>query len=263
MRTLLTGADGATLSTTDSATSIQTQLAQAYPWPEGGPWTRVAMLRALDGGVAGPDGRSRSISSEQDRAVLGEIRRLSDAIVVGASTMRQEPYGPLVAPPDAKEPRRHLGLAAAPVLVVVSASLDLPWDAPVFTESDRTPLVVTGAPDRADPERLRRAREHADVIAIDSTQIRASDIVRALHERGLRRLVCEGGPGLLASFAAEDLVDEVDLTLSPLLATQGNGPGHPALAAGPHRFELAHLLLHESFLFAKYLRVGSGEAGPH
>lgn len=259
MRTLLIGADGARTSTTGD-TSLETRLAQAYPWPDSEPWTRVAMLRALDGGVAGPDGRSRSISSDQDRAVLGEIRRLSDAIVVGANTMRLEPYGPLVARPDDATARRELGLAAAPVLVVVSASLDLPWEAPVFTGSERTPLVVTVG---GDEDRLRIAREHADVVPVPGDRIRARDVVRALHERGLRRLVCEGGPGLLGSFAAEDLVDEVDLTLSPVLETQGTGPGRPATAPGPHRFDLAHLLLHESFLYARYLRVGRGPTGAH
>jgi riboflavin-specific deaminase-like protein len=253
MRTLLTSADLAPTAAGPPATEDGV-LARAYAWPASRPWTRVAMLRALDGGVAGADGRSRSISSDADRSVLAEIRRLCDAIVVGATTLREEPYGPILARPDSVAERRRLGLSPAPVLVTVSASLDLPWDEPVFGSSERRPIVATV--EGADETALRRAREHAEIVVLPGHRVTAHDLVGALHDRGLNRLVCEGGPGLLASFAAEDLVDEVDLTVSPTLPTRVIGGHPPALPGhGPHRFDLAGLLLHDSFLFARYLRV--------
>jgi riboflavin-specific deaminase-like protein len=253
MRTLLTSADLARAPAGPPA-SADGELAQAYAWPPSGPWVRVAMLRALDGGVAGADGRSRSISSHADRSVLGEIRRLCDAIVVGATTLREEPYGPILARPDSVAERQLLGLSPAPVLVTVSASLDLPWDEPVFSGSERRPIVATA--EGADESALRTAREHAEVVVLPGRRITARDLVAALHDRGLDRLVCEGGPGLLASFAAEGLVDEVDLTISPTMPTRVVGGHPPALPGeGPHRFDLAGLLLHDSFLFARYLRV--------
>ncbi len=227
-------------------------LAEAYPWPKGQSWTRVTMLRALDGGVAGADKRSRSLSGDVDREILREVRRLCDAIVVGATTMRLEPYGPVQARPEAVEQRRGLGLADAPVLVLVSGSLDLPWDEPVFTESACTPIAVTT--DRASEHAQRRAAEHVEVIRLPGERVSAEALVAALQDRGLRRLVCEGGPGLLASFAAEDQVQEVDLTVSPYLQTLGPG-STPAWAADPQHFELSQVLEHESMLFARYLRT--------
>lgn len=226
-------------------------LAQAYPWPAEGAWTRVTMLRALDGGVAGPDGRSRSISSDIDREVLGEVRRLSDAVVVGATTVRQEPYGPLKADPDAAEERRGLGLSEAPVMVIVSGSLDLPWSEDMFGQSFHTPIVATteAAPEEAKAE----ARKHAELLVLPGDDLRAADLVEALHERGLERLVCEGGPGLLTAFAADDVIDEVDLTVAPVMPTTviESSPGDLQQVPG---FSLAGLLLHDSFLFARYVR---------
>ncbi len=221
----------------------------AYDWPQDGPWTRVTMLRTLDGGVAGPDGKSGSVSSPLDREVLGEVRRRADAVVVGAETLRIERYGPMRARDDALEERRQAGQADAPVLVVVSGSLDLPWEEDVFTESTITPIVATGR--SATKAGLERAAAHATVLQVDEERVSASGLLGALHERGLRRVVCEGGPGLLAGFAADDVVDEVCLTVAPL---------QPAMvpasdpAEGPRGFELVQLLEHESFLFARYHR---------
>lgn len=226
------------------------ELAAAYPWPHG-TWVRVAMVRTLDGGVAGPDGRSLSISSVVDRAVLGEIRRLSDAVLTGAATIRDEPYGPLLARPDAAAERRALGLAPAPVIVVVSGSLDLPWDAPMFTSSTQRPLVVTT--EASSIEARGRAQQVCDLLVLAGDQVGAADLVQALAARGLQRLVLEGGPSLVASMT--DIIDEVDLTLSPLL-------GAPVLPSTGHdltTFELRHCLQDAGFLFTRYVR----SAGTH
>jgi riboflavin biosynthesis pyrimidine reductase len=227
-------------------------LAAAYPWPADRPWTRVAMLRSLDGGVAGADGRSRSISSVTDRAVLGEIRRLADAIVVGAGTVRDEPYGPLRPDPATVEERGALGLAPAPGFVVVSASLDLPLGAPMFTGSGVRPVVVTA--DDADPQARARVGDVADVVALPRSELGGRGISAALHARGLRRLLCEGGPGLLRTFTADDAVDEIDLTLAPVMPASHGAPDRGNAAPLPSGFRLVGLLEHESFLFARYLR---------
>lgn len=226
----------------------------AYDWPDSRPWTRVTMLRSLDGGVAGPDGRSGSISSAVDRQVLAAVRRHADAVVIGAATLRVERYGPMTATDEAAEDRRRHGQADAPVLVVVSGSLDLPWEEEVWAASSTTPIVVTGT--AAPAAALERAAAHATVVQLD--EVTAMAILDALHERGLRRVVCEGGPGLLAAFAREGVVDEICLTVAPYqptLTPGADGDGHD-----PAAFELTQLVEHESFLFARYLRRPVGDA---
>lgn len=223
--------------------------AGAYPWPSDRPWTRVTMLRTLDGGVAGADGRSGSVSSALDREVLAEVRRLADAVVIGASTLRTERYGPMRIREDAVDERRRLGLADAPVLVIVSAGLDLPWEEPLFRESAVAPIVATGT--TPSPEALERAAQHTTLLRLGAEQVSARALVAALRDRALTRIVCEGGPGLLAGFAREDVVDEVCLTVAP------SQPAVTPGAAGvvqPHGFELVQVLEHESFLFLRYVR---------
>lgn len=240
-------------------------LSTHYPWPESGPWTRLAMLRTVDGAVAGADGRSRSVSSDGDRRVLAEIRRLADAVLTGAGTMRTEPYGPLTEPADAatRTERARLGLAPAPRLVVVSGSLRLPWDAPVFAASALPVLVVTGTPADTDaPERdVAAAPANVDVVRLP-TAITAASVVAALRERGLNRLVCEGGPGLAAQFVREGVLDEVDLTLSPWLSGAAPVPGRDALAGAPsEQFALAHALVDDDgFVYLRHVRRGAPAA---
>ncbi|MFN8077515.1 MAG: dihydrofolate reductase family protein [Kineosporiaceae bacterium] len=229
-------------------------VADRWAWPAQGPWTRLAMLRCLDGGAAGADGRSRSVSSDADRRVLGGIRRLADAVVTGAGTMREEPYGPFLAGDGATPAERVLlGLAPAPRLVVVSASLDLPWEAPVFSGS-ALPVVVLTEPGAAVPG---GAAARAEVVEVDGLRGASGGaaIVAALHGLGLQRVVCEGGPRLAATFAAADVVDEVDLTVAPWLGTQAPAV---ASAADPRRFVLADVAADDGFVFLRYLRRAGG-----
>ncbi|WP_088320942.1 dihydrofolate reductase family protein, partial [Kineosporia sp. R_H_3] len=234
-------------------------LATAYPWPAPGTgWLRAMMLVTLDGAFAGPDGHSRSISSPADRDVLAETRRLADAVLIGAGTLRAERYSPMRARPEAVDERRALGLADAPVLAVVSASLDLPWDLPMFAgESALPPLVVTTR--AADAARLARAREVADVEVLGSADLDPRALVAALHARGLHRVVCEGGPTLLARLVAAGVVDEADVTLAPLYVGGGQiGTGAPFPA--PVGFDVAHVLEDGGFLFTRMLLRGDADA---
>jgi riboflavin biosynthesis pyrimidine reductase len=232
------------------------RLPDLYPWPAQGAWLRSMMVITLDGASTGPDGRSRSISSTNDREVLATTRRFSDVVLIGAGTFRAERYGPMRARPEDAEKRAAGGQAAAPVLAIASASLDLPWEERAFAESDVRPIVVTS--EAADPARLDSAIQHADVLALPTLDGRA--VVGALQAKGLHRIVCEGGPKLLADLARLDLLDEADLTLAPLM-TGGvrldAGPGAPV--ASP--FTLAQVIADDDgFLYTRYVRSRPGTA---
>lgn len=227
-------------------------LAYLYPWPEG-PWLRTMMVMTLDGATVGPDGLSGSISGAADKRVFMETRRLADVVLVGAGTIRAERYTPMRAKSEWQEERASLGLAPAPQIVVVSGRLDLPWEEPMFSESALPVVVVTTTSVAA--ERVEHARRFADVVQLgdDSVDVRA--LVHLLHERGQQRINCEGGEALLDVLVREDLVDEMDLTISPVLAGSGylRDPDREITPPYP-RYSLAHQFVDEGFVFCKFVR---------
>ena len=226
---------GATLGLMDD-------LVARYPWPDRARWVRAMMVMGLDGATVGPDGGSRSLSGPADLAALLAIRSHADAVVIGAETLRVERYKPFRAKPEYQESRAAAGLAVAPRLVVVSASLKLPWDAPVFAESAIAPLVVTVA--GHDAGWLERARGHAEVIVAPGDPVDPAWLLDEMYARHLRRVVCEGGRGLLESFAAAGVIDEWDVTLSGL--------------AGATRYDVESTREDGGFVFTRYVRSSDG-----
>jgi riboflavin biosynthesis pyrimidine reductase len=132
--------------------------------------------------------------------------------------------------------------------------LTLDWDAPAFVGADaeaRT-IVVTGA--TADPDRLARAREVADVVVAGDDRVDLRAALTALAQQGAGVVLCEGGPTLLGELVALDLLDELCLTLSPVL---GGDPLPVAVSpAGARltRFCLANSLVDAGTLYLRYQR---------
>ncbi|MFG3084776.1 pyrimidine reductase family protein [Streptomyces parvulus] len=230
--------------------------AYAYPAPDGprGAWLRANMVSTLDG-AAQHDGRSQPISSAADMRVFGTLRALADVVVAGAETVRQEGYRPARARAEFAEARRAAGQSPVPAVAVVSASLELDFSLPLFTSPLVPTLVLTGA---AAPQDRVAAAEKAGarvVIAGDGTVVDPARAVRALAGLGHTRLLTEGGPRLLGQFVAAGVLDELCLTVSPML-TAGDAQriaGGPPLTV-PRRFALASLLEEEGFLFSRYRR---------
>lgn len=231
------------------------ELADAYAYPaDHEVWLRANMVSTLDG-AAQHDGRSQPISSAADMRVFGTLRGLADAVVVGAETVRQEGYRPARAREAFAARRAADGQAPAPAIAVVSAGLDLDFSSPLFTEPVVPTLLVTGAGAPADRVAAARAAGAQVVISGDGAAVDPARAVRALAERGLRRLLTEGGPRLLGQFVAARVLDELCLTVSPML-TAGDAQriaGGLALTV-PERFALRSLLEEDGFLFARYHR---------
>ncbi|WHX17975.1 pyrimidine reductase family protein [Streptomyces malaysiensis subsp. malaysiensis] len=238
------------------------ELADAYAYPEpphgpSGAWLRANMVSSLDG-AAHHDGRSKALSSDADMRIFGVLRGLADAVVVGAETVRREGYRPARAREAFAERRAALGQPPAPAIAVVSASLDLDFSRPLFTEPLVPTIVITGA--TAAEERVGLARAAgAEVVFAGSGpsgRVDAAAVVTALAELGHTRLLTEGGPTLLAEFAAAGVLDELCLAVAPL-ATAGdakrimNGPE----LREPERFALASVLEEAGFLFTRYRRI--------
>ena len=230
------------------------RLSEVYPWPDspGRPYVRAMMVCTLDGAAAGADGLSGSVSGEADKAVFVAVRRFADAVLVGGGTMKAEGYGPLRARPEDADVRRAAGQAPAPVLCVVSGSLDLPLDPGGFTDSDVTPIVFTT--ESADPAKVDDVRKRCEVVQLPGKKVDAQRVLDQLHARGLDRVVCEGGPGLLAQVTDAGLLDEADITISPMLVGTEKTPETPMLQ-DPASFELAHVLTQDEFLMLRYVKA--------
>jgi riboflavin biosynthesis pyrimidine reductase len=227
-------------------------LAEIYTWPKGW-WVRAMMVQTLDGAFFGPDGKSRSISSDRDREVLVEARRLADVVLVGAQTIRAERYRPMVAKPEWQSARTAIGAASAPVVAIVSASLDLPWEEPLFGQSAITPLVFTDGSASIDRTRHAREVESAGRVEIIECESLPRDVLRVLRDRGFLRIVCEGGPRLLRDLFPE--IDEIDLTIAPMIL--GQDPAASDSVAEPNRvdWKLDFVWEHEGFVFNKFVRA--------
>ncbi|MFD9408847.1 pyrimidine reductase family protein [Streptomyces sp. NPDC059989] len=234
------------------------ELAEAYAYPVLGPdahWLRANMVSTLDG-AAQHDGRSQPISGETDMRIFGTLRALADVVVVGAETVRQEGYRPARAREAFAARRAAAGQGPAPAVAVVTASLDLDFSLPLFTSPLVPTLVVTGAAAPADrvAEAVKAGAEV--VVAGEGAGADPVRVVRELAERGLRRQLTEGGPRLLGQFVAADALDELCLTISPML-TAGDAQrisGGPSVTV-PHRLAPACVLEEAGFLFTSYRRI--------
>jgi riboflavin-specific deaminase-like protein len=203
-------------------------------------------VTTLDGRAA-ISGRSGPIGSETDTEMLQRLRTRADAVMVGAGTMRAERYGRIVSDPDLRAYRERTGLTHDPLAVIVSNRLDLPWDAPLFTDGGGRVVVFTASeeepPKTATPMTVVR---HLEGVELD----RALEWLR--KERGIRSVLCEGGPTLHGRLREGGLADELFLTIAPKLA----GGEAPRILEGalPEvvELELAWLLDSEAELFARY-----------
>ncbi|MFJ1899987.1 MULTISPECIES: pyrimidine reductase family protein [unclassified Streptomyces] len=231
-------------------------LADAYAYPDtDGPWLRANMVSTLDG-AAQHDGRSQPISCASDMRIFGTLRGLADVVIAGAETVRLEGYRPARAREAFAARRKAAGQGPAPAVAVVSGSLDLDFSLPLFVSPLAPTLVLTGAD--APPDRIAAAREAGAevVVAGEGARVDPARAVRELARLGHRRLLTEGGPRLLGQFVAAGALDEMCLTLAPML-TAGDAQriaGGPSVAV-PERFALASVLEEAGFLFSRYRRI--------
>jgi riboflavin-specific deaminase-like protein len=228
------------------------ELVEAYAPDRSRPWVRVNFVSSLDGAVQ-LDGRSRGLSSDADRMVFGILRQHADAVLVGAGTLRDEGYRAVRLSEQRRTWRRDNGLAENPTLVVVSGNLDLDPDSPTFADAPVRPVVLTHA--GADEQRLAAMAKTADVVLCGESVVDLSVGLGELRGRGLDQVLCEGGPHLFGSLLAADLVDELCLTVSPMLA----GPGSGRIIAGatgpaPTTMAPVQIIEEDGFLFTRYAR---------
>jgi riboflavin-specific deaminase-like protein len=199
-------------------------------------------------------GRSGPIGTATDTALLVGLRTRVEAVMIGAGTMRAERYGRVIADPAKRERREREGLPADPLVVIVSGRLDLPWDAPLFTEGVGRCLICTSS--EVDPPETPTAVE---VLRQEGGVDLRALLEHLRRELGVRALLCEGGPRLHGQLLDAGVVDELFVTHAPKLAG-GAGPGLVVgLSELERPLELAWLLADDTSgeLFGRY-RVPRG-----
>lgn len=230
---------------------------ELYAYPDSGRFTlRANMIASIDGAATVGD-TSGGLGGTGDRELFAVLRELADVIVVGAGTARAENYGGVRISAAGRDRRRGRGQAEVPPIALVTRSADLERDLPVFTGSEVPPLVLTSA--AAAPRargRLGPTAEVLDCSTADPDQVDLAAALQRLSERGLTRVLTEGGPSLLGSFIAHDLLDELCLTTAPLLVG-GTAPrvitDSPEALIPMHR---AHLRADDDgYLYARYVRA--------
>lgn len=239
-------------SSTGELTGTDLEEIYAYPAEPDRAWVQVNFVASADGAVE-VDTTSAGLSHAADRRVFLLGRDLADVILVGAGTARAEDYRGVVAGPKRLERRRRLGFTGVPPIAVVTRTADLDPASRLFTETAVPPIVVTT--ERADTAALEAAG--AEVLRAGETDVDVPRVLDLLAARGLRRIACEGGPRLFAQLVEADRVDQLCLTVAPMLVA---GPAS-RIAAGPvavpRRLALASILVEDGFTLLRYRR-GAG-----
>lgn len=196
------------------------------------PWLRVNMVSTVDGAATGASGTSRSINNDIDQVVFNLMRQQSDVLVVGAGTLRAEAYAPNRLP-----------------IVAVTRSGSVP---PTLRDCAPGQVLVATC---SHAENLDEAREivgDEHVLALGSHRVDLAALRAQLVERGLPRILCEGGPHLLRDLLDQGCVDEIDATVVPRVI----GGRHPRILDGPPvdvPLRLHTLLEQDGTLLARWL----------
>lgn len=224
-------------------------LAEAYR-PPAGRHLRVNFVAALDGATS-VDGASAGLGSDGDRRVFRVLRAWADAVLVGHGTSSAEGYQPLTADSPVGRVRAELGRPATAPVVVVSRRASLAPNDPLVTHPvSPTYLVTCGSAERERRDALAAAGVRVLVCGDDDVDLPAA--LDSLAGEGMTQLLCEGGPALFHTAVTTGVVDELCLTIAPLLA--GGAPGvlgEHGLAA-PARAQLTQLLEEDGVLFTRY-----------
>jgi len=216
---------------------------------EPGDGVALNMIASVDGRIA-LGGRSGPLGSRADRALFHALRARADAVMAGAGTVRSERYGPIIRDPDAQRRRRLRGLAPQPLAVIVSRSLELDPTLPLLADPGSRVVVLTTS-----VRELVGCGATIEYVRRPTLREGIAELRAGWH---VRKILCEGGPRLNGSLAAESLIDELFVATAPLLA--GDVPRGGEMVVGgappsPRPLELRMLLEHESQLFAHYVAV--------
>ena len=208
------------------------------------------MIETVDGRAA-RDGRSATIGGEADLQRLLDLRTMADAVLIGTGTLRAEGYDRLVRSDERRARRLEMGLAEDPLAVILSRRFDIPWEAGLCQAPEQPVLIYTGA-DAGEPPDVPAPVE---VVRLEVAAL--TEMLADLHARGVRKLLSEGGPTMHGALWAAGAVDELHLTIAPLITGDADEPTIGAGGRQPVAVELELLEVDRigSELFLRYGRA--------
>lgn len=251
-----------------SAAALEHELLAPPPENRGGrPWLSFNFIASIDG-AATLDGKSGQLGNAWDLRIFSLLRQGADVILVGAQTIRAEGYGGELLSAAAQQWRSDNWLQRHPPLAILSGSLNLDPGLEVFTNAPVRPLLLTL--ESAPAGRKEALSTVADLVFVGTDSLDPPRVISELAKRGLAKIHSEGGPRLLGAFTAAGLVDELNLSVSPLLAggsagriargpdeSGGAGASGDAGASGTSSMDLTRILKAESMLFLRYVKAAS------
>jgi riboflavin biosynthesis pyrimidine reductase len=218
-------------------------------------WVRGNMIASLDGGATA-DGKAGGLAGAGDRGLFSMMRHAADVILVGAATVRVENYSGAQVPLAQRHLRQNRGQTEVPPIAVVTRTGSLDPEARFFTNTEVPPLILTCADFFDDTQkRLGAVAEVLNASGPESDRVDWSTTLKLLAERALFRVLTEGGPLILAQLIEQDLLDELCLTIAPILIGGlsrriVSGPGEVHTKMRP-----AHLLSDDQgYLYTRYIR---------
>ena len=233
------------LVTLDLRNASLAQIATHYQSPRLS-WVRANMVVSQDGQFVGENNTSRDLTNSEDLLLLLLLRALSDVLLVGANTARQENY---------RQPKKREEFAflnrPTPTLVIVSESLKFDATSPLFHGGENQTVVINVGVNNPPAELL----EVAKVISVKSGENFGTRLVAEIRELGFQSVTCEGGPSLLKQLLAAQVVDEYDLTISPI--NVGADDSLPNVMPEMANWDVSANATAGDFEFRRYLRKGA------
>ena len=233
------------------------RIAPFYAYPENldRPWVRANMIASLDGGAT-DDGKAAGLAGSGDRALFSRMRQEADVVLVGASTVRIENYSGAQMSVAQRRERQRRGQAELPPIAVVTHNADFDHDAKIFTRTEVPPLIMTSRETVDDAgRRFGSMAEIVDASGAQTDRVDLAVVLAEFQQRGLLRVLSEGGPAIISLLVEHGLLDELCVTIAPILVggrarriATGEGEAHT-------RMRRSHVLTDdEGYLYTRYVK---------
>ena len=190
--------------------------------PDRRPYILLNYAMSLDGKISTEDRDPVRFTSGIDRRLMDEIRADVDAVLIGAGTLRAEDPPVRIQAAKRRDERTRMGKSPHPVSIILSRSMRIPSEGRYWKDGQVERIIATAVQTPAD--RSLPFQEKAEVIRTGETSVDLNELCRMLSDRGIRRLLVEGGGEVNMAFWAAGLVDEVYLTLCPVVIGGRNAP---------------------------------------